>query len=143
MTNRPVRTRAALALAAVFVAGIVLGAAAAHFQAGRRGPHPSDMSPEEFRAHLLDHLTRDLALDEEQQIQIEAILDEVGERYQAVRDAIEPELEAIRGERADRIMEVLDQEQQAKYESILEERRRRHARRVERQRMRRGRPGDH
>ena len=124
MTNGQTRKRAALWLAAVFVAGAVLGIAATRFYSGRLDGGWR-MSPHEYRLQLLAKLTEDLGLDEGQQGEVEGILDEIGERFRLVREAIEPELEAIRGERADRIMSLLDQRQRAKYESILEERERR------------------
>ena len=71
---------------------------------------------------------------------MELILDEIGERLRRVREAGEPECEAIRSERADRIMALLDAEQQVKYEQILDERRRRrerHENRTEHHRNRR------
>lgn len=124
MTNGQTKKRAALWLAAVFVAGAVLGIAATRFHG--RGPVSSwRISPHEYRMQLLEKLTEDLGLDEDQQKEVEVILDEIGERFRAVREAIEPEFEAMRGERADRIMSLLDQGQRAKYETILEERRRR------------------
>ena len=131
MTNGQTRKRAALWLGLVFVAGAVLGIAATHFHTGRLGGGWR-ISPHEYRLQLLAKLTEDLGLDEGQQREVEVILDEIGERFRSVREAIEPELEAIRGERAERIMSLLDQRQRAKYESILEERERRreeHARR--------------
>jgi Spy/CpxP family protein refolding chaperone len=125
MNSGQTRTKAALALAVVFAAGAVVGLAAKHFYVGALGPQPGSLTPAKYRAHLLEQLTEDLDLDPEQQLQIESILDEIGERFRSVREAIEPELEAIRAERADRVMSVLDQAQQAKYTRILEERRRR------------------
>lgn len=134
MSGGQTRTKAALSLAVVFAAGAVLGFAANRFYLGALGPHPSSLSPAEYRAHLLEQLTDDLELDPDQQLQIESILDEIGERFRSVWEAIMPELEAIRAERADRIMSVLDRVQQAKYEKILEERRRRREAREEKYR---------
>ena len=42
-----------------------------------------------------------------------------------MREAIEPEFEAIRGERADRIMAICDERQKERYRQILEERKKR------------------
>ena len=83
------------------------------------------MSPHEYRRGLLRQLTSDLRLTERQQADVEAILDEIGERFRSVREAIEPELEAMRAERADRILALLDGAQRVQYEKMLEERRRR------------------
>ncbi len=123
MTAGQTKKQAALALAAVFAAGASLGFAATRFY--ERGSGPLDLDPRQFRNRLLDSLTEDLDLSEDQQAKVELILDEIGERFQSVRDAIEPEMEAIRMERAERIMLCLLPPQQAKYEAILEERQRR------------------
>lgn len=124
MTLQQPKRRALLALASVCLAGAALGAAGVYSFTVRGGPG-RNLAPAEYRTRLLNHLTEDLELDIEQREQIAAILDEIGERYQSVREAIEPELEAIRRQRADRIMSVLYEDQQVKYEKILEERRRR------------------
>ena len=136
MTAGQSRQRAAMAMAAVFVAGAVLGLAATRVYDHRLGGNGRGISPGEYRQRLLEQLTADLALDPGQQERVEGILVEIGERYRSVRDAMEPELDAIRSERAERIMALLDQLQRAKYESILEERRQRReegARRFDRQ----------
>lgn len=124
MTLQQPKRRALLALASVCLAGAALGAAGVYSYTARGGPG-RNLAPNEYRMRLLNHLTEDLELDIEQREQISTILDEIGERYQSVREAIEPELEAIRRQRADRIMSVLYEDQQVKYEKILEERRRR------------------
>lgn len=124
MTLSKSKSRAILALASVCLAGAVLGAVGVYSFAVRGG-EGRNLAPAEYRMRLLNHLTDDLELDPEQREQIATILDEIGERYQSVREAIEPELEAIRRQRADRIMSVLYEDQQVKYEQILEERRRR------------------
>lgn len=137
MTTGQSRRRAAMAMAVVFIAGVVLGLAATRVydqRLGRRGPDP--ISPGEYRQRLLQQLTADLALDPGQQEAVEEIMIEIEQRFREVRDAIEPEMDAIRSERAERIMALLDQMQRAQYESILEERRRHReerARRFERQ----------
>ena len=135
MTNGQTRKRAALWLGLVFVAGAVLGIAATHFHADRL-VGGSRMSPHEYRLRLLAKLTEDLGLDEGQQQEVEVILDEIGERFRSVWEAIEPELEAIRAERAERIMHLLDQRQRTRYESILEERERRREKHAGRRRNR-------
>ena len=124
MTKGQTKQRAVLSLVAVFAAGVALGYAATRFQA-RSGHRPPSMTPVEYRSHLLERLTDDLDLGPQQQAKVETILLEIGERYDSVREAIEPELEAIRAERAERIMLVLQAPQRALYEQILEQRRHR------------------
>ena len=55
---------------------------------------------------------------------LQEIYDYIGDRWIEVRDAMEPEFEAMRKERAERIMAILNAEQQAKYRAILDEKRR-------------------
>lgn len=134
MTNTQTRTRAALYLTGVFVAGLVLGMAGVYVYESRWSSARRHLSSMEYRGQLLRHLTQDLDLDADQQRQVEGILDLIGERFRVVREAIEPEMEAIRSERAERIMAVLDRQQQSKYSALLEERRRREEHRRHRRR---------
>lgn len=139
MTSGQSKKQAALALAAVFVAGAAMGFAGSRFLANDR-VRAWDMTPRQYRGHLLNTLTKQLELTGPQQAEVEEILDEVGDRFQAVGEAIEPEMEALRTERAERIMLVLMPPQRTKYEEILEERsRRREAHRNRVFRDRRGR----
>ena len=124
MTSGQSKKKAAVALAAVFLAGAALGVAGARFLPNER-VRAWEMTPRQYRGHLLDTLTRQLELSESQQAEVEVILDEVGDRFQAVGEAIEPEMEALRAERAERIILVLMPQQRARYEKILEERKRR------------------
>jgi len=124
MTLSNSKSRAVLALVSVCLAGALLGAVGVYSYTARGG-HGRNLEPAEYRMRLLNHLTNDLELDMEQREQVASILDEIGERFQSIREAIEPELQAIRRQRADRIMSVLYEDQQVKYEKILEERRRR------------------
>lgn len=125
MTKLPDKRRAALAMGLVFAAGAVLGAAVALVVDERLGRGGHRLSPEEYRGWLLEELTEDLDLDADQQANVGIVLDEISERFREVREAIEPEFEAIRGERADRIMALCDERQKELYRKILEERKKR------------------
>ncbi len=127
MRNGQSKRAAALYIALVFLAGAAFGFASNRFYTLKIAQATNGrLSPEEYRARLLQELTSKLNLNSDQQTQVEAIMDEIGERFHAVRDAMEPEFQAIRGERAARVMEVLDEDQSIEYERILEERRKRH-----------------
>lgn len=133
MRNGQSKRAAALYMAMVFLAGAAFGFASSRFYSLKIARATNGrLSPEEYRARLLRELTSGLQLNRDQQTRIEAIMDEIGERFHAVRDAMEPEFEAIRSERAARVMEVLDEEQGVKYERILEERRKRREARAHR-----------
>lgn len=131
----PSRRIAAFYLALVFAAGAAFGVAANEFystrvaKAGDRRPTPS-----EFRQRIIDDLTRDLNLDASQVSQVSQIYDGIGEKYKQVRDEMEPRFDAIRQLRAEQVMAVLSPEQQAKYQSMLEQRRRKREQRSERHR---------
>jgi hypothetical protein len=126
--TRPSKTAAAFYLMLVFVAGAALGFASSQFYAARVAnaeETSSFQTAAQYRKNLVTSLDNDLNLDDDQVSEVLQILDDVGERWYQVRDAMEPEFEAIRQERAERIMAVLSPEQRLNYEKILDERRRR------------------
>lgn len=129
--NSPSRRKAALYLALVFTAGAAFGVAVDQFysaqvtRASNRRPTPS-----EFRQRIIDDLARDLGLDAAQKTQVTQVYDDIGDRYREVRNEMEPRFDAIRAQRAERIMAVLNPEQQAKYQALLAERRRKREQRA-------------
>jgi len=126
MTRRPKRI-ATFYLAVVFAAGAVFGVAAYRFYAVNSAQadfQAAPLSPQEYRARMVSKLEHELGLSSEQTVELQKIYDYIGERWHDVRDAMEPEFEAMRKERADRIMGILNPEQQEKYRAILEEKRR-------------------
>lgn len=122
---------AALYLGLVFVAGSVLGAAAHRFYAVQtadaRLSQPARKSSKGRRAELVTCLRDQIKLTQEQAAEASAIYDDVGEQYHEVRQTIDPEVEALRAQRAERIMGLLDDEQKIKYQEILAERERKRA----------------
>lgn len=117
---------ATLYLGAVFAAGAVFGMAAYRFYAANvaQAEFQAPLSPQEYRARTVAKLQHELNLSPEQTVELQKIYDYIGERWHDVRDAMEPEFEAMRTERAERIMGILNPEQQEKYRAILEEKRR-------------------
>jgi len=122
---------AALYLGLVFVADSVLGAAAHRFYAVQtadaRVSQPARKSSKERRAELVTCLRDQIKLTQEQAAEVSAIYDDVGEQYHEVRQTIDPEVKALRAQRAERIMGLLDDEQKIKYKEILAERERKRA----------------
>lgn len=130
--NRQPKRVALVYLALVFLAGSLLGAAAHSFYVIRTAE--GEISPvAKYRQRLGAKLKRDLDLRPQQVEKLDAILEDIGNRYQEVqreieadiRDEMEPHIDALRAERRERTMAILDAEQKAKYALILEERRRR------------------
>jgi Spy/CpxP family protein refolding chaperone len=123
MTNQPKRL-ALLYLGLVFLAGSVLGAAlyrfyATEFASAEVRPAPT---PQDYRQHLISKFTKELNLRPEQVAQLDPILDAIDGQYSQYREDIEPGFDAIRAERARRIMALLDPDQQAAYQKILDKR---------------------
>lgn len=124
--NRTDTFRAVRYVSLVFVAGAVFGFAASQFYDAHTAEAVDDApsTASQYRKRLLDELDEALNLDFDQESEILQVLDEVGERFWEVRDAMEPEFEAIRQERAARIMALLTPAQRIEYQEILDERRR-------------------
>jgi len=123
--SRQDTNKAALYLALVFGAGALVGFAANDFYRTRTAEavESEARTASEYYNNLVQELDERLNLDDDQVSEILLVLDEVGERFFEVRDAMEPEFEAIRRERAQRIMAMLSAAQQREYEKMLEERR--------------------
>lgn len=125
MSSRSKRS-AALYLALVFLGGAAFGYATSLFYSAHtaeaKGGKDGPTTAREYRRNLVNELDEELNLDEDQVSEVMNILDEVGERFIEVRDAMEPEFEAIRSERGAMIMGVLTPEQRIQYANILEER---------------------
>jgi hypothetical protein len=118
---------AALYLSAVFAAGAFFGIAAYRFyavSAARAEFQVTPVTPQQYREQMVARLQAELNLTPEQTAEVQKIYDYIGERWHDIRDAMEPEFEAMRHERKERILGVLDGEQKQKYLDILEEKRR-------------------
>ena len=124
MTSRDT-AKAVRYMTLVFVAGAVFGVAASQFynEMTAQADEEEPTTASQYRRQLLEELDEELQLDIDQESEILEILDEVGERFWEVRDAMEPEFEAIRQERAARIMSLLAKDQRVAYQRILDERR--------------------
>jgi len=118
-------SKAALYLALVFGAGALVGFAGNDFYRTRTAEagQTEAKTASEYYKNLVIELDERLNLDDDQVSEIFLVLDEVGDRFWEVRDAMEPEFEAIRRERAQRIMALLSPAQRLEYEKMLEERR--------------------
>jgi len=117
------KTRAALYLAAVFIAGSAFGFSMSQFYS-QPIAEAGVSAAAAYRRDLLHSLDERLDLSDEQLGEVIAIFDEINDRFREVRDAMEPEFEAIRSERADRVMGLLTPEQKAEYQLMLDERQR-------------------
>ena len=110
--------RAYLYFILTFVLGLVVGGTATIFYGWRMGyrrPHrPPDAD------HIVRFLKRELTLDDAQTQQILQIVREDQESVRQVQRQMEPQFEAIRTEGRDRIRKVLNPDQLAKFNRMIE-----------------------
>ena len=118
----------AIYLGLVFAAGSILGVAAHRFyavqSADARVTTTTRKTSEEYRKELMVCLRTELKLSPEQVLEVDRIYDDIGERYKEVRKVIDPDVKALRVERTERIMSLLDDQQKVKYQQILDDRER-------------------
>ena len=124
--NARSKRSAALYLGLVFLGGAAFGFSASLFYSAHTAEAKEALdaptTAREYRRNLVNELDEELNLDEDQVSEVMLILDKVGDRFIEVRDAMEPEFEAIRSERTAMIMSVLTPEQRVAYAQLLEER---------------------
>jgi len=122
--------KAVLLVFVVFVLGIALGALGTYLvttrvQAARVQPSTLRPGP----GHAMAVFTRDLNLDQDQQNQIQAILNDTRAKYAQLHEKLDPEYEQVRQEGRQKIRQVLTPDQRPKFEDLLrqmdEDRRRR------------------
>jgi Spy/CpxP family protein refolding chaperone len=116
MENKAPSRKAAFLVLLVFLLGIAIGGLADHFWGGRvwrvhAGPRGRD--------RIVSQLTRDLDLSPAQQKQLAAIIDDTRARFQALREPLRPQEDAIRQQGRDRIRAILTPEQLPKFEESL------------------------
>ncbi len=111
--------RAVVYLILVFLLGLALGGLATVW-ASKRG-YTYDGSKRSRRARGVEWLDGELGLTTEQRREVEAILDEMGEAYRAIRKRIRPEYGAVRQQGREKIRALLDDEQRARFEQLIRE----------------------
>ncbi len=130
------RVAAFASVAALFLVGVLVGGLGTHlfFANQPQRPGPGGLRGD----HFLELLERELVLTTDQMRRIEEILEQSHAEGDALRREMLPRLRTTMAETRDRIREVLTPEQQAKFEELRQQ----HRRRVERMFLGRGgRPG--
>jgi len=108
--------RAVFLVVVVFLLGLVLGGLAVYLRPepfglayGRRGP-----------GRIVEELTRELNLTQEQQQKLTATLEETRSRYDAIYQLYRPQIEQARQEGRQKIRGFLTAEQLPKFEAYLQ-----------------------
>jgi Spy/CpxP family protein refolding chaperone len=111
------KTVAILAVCALFVSGVVIGALGMHLFYVQRLMRPGE--PPAMAGRLLTgYLERQLDLSEEQQSEIREILGASRRQGAELRQRMRPEVEALMGQTRQAIVEVLTPEQRQKLDDI-------------------------
>ena len=113
----PQRKRATLYIVLIFLCGVLTGTATSKLWMNwglKSVSAKADSQPSSPR-HTVEKFTRELSLSPEQAKQLNDILDETHKGYREH----EAQIETIRQEGRNRIREILNPEQKAKYEEIL------------------------
>ena len=114
------RRKAAALVALVFVLGIAFGVVGV--LAGRRVLGAGNRGGARGRdGEQVSQLARDLRLTADQESQFRQILADTRDRYNAIRDAMNPQFRQIREQNQGRIRQILTAEQQPLFEGFLRE----------------------
>ena len=123
---KPVGWRIALYFALVFAGGIGVGVLTQRYvipvPARNEGHPPRDS--ERFRKAMVEDLTKRLNLDSGQVKQLESVLDDSRQAFQAFRDRHKDEMKAIMDRQHEQISALLRPEQRVAYEKLRAERER-------------------
>lgn len=115
--------RAYLYFILTFLLGVVVGGAGAVFYAFHSGHWPRHFDPQ----RLVRRMTRELGLSDAQVPQVSQIVDETSKRFADLHKQKDTQFDALRLESQARIRQILNPEQQAKFDAMMrrfEERRR-------------------
>jgi len=129
MNGRSKAWAVALLLGAFLIGGVT-GAVLDRTLAGKAAREASDSRRSRDRgASYLDWLTQELTLSEEQRTQVAAILERNRAEVAALWEGTRPVFEELRNRLRAEVRELLDEEQQAAYDSLIASERDRHRRR--------------
>ena len=131
--NGNVKRRAALWVGVVFLLGALLGGVtgylfAGHSHADTRMP----LSDDERRLQKVEKLTKELSLTPDQQKQLDSVMRDAQSKFKGIREASQPQIDAIRQQAREKVRAILTPDQKPKYEDYL--------RKLDEERKRNGQP---
>jgi hypothetical protein len=116
------RASIAFYLLLVFASGAVVGVFGQRLYTATTvisGPRPN---PEEQRKKMLAEYKVRLKLTDEQVLQFKSLMDETRARVGEVRKQMHPAYEKIHEEQVEKVLKILNPEQQGEYQKIIKER---------------------
>ena len=102
----------------VFLLGGVAGAVGLHLYREYVKPAPARVGPPKT-ADIVNGMTRELKLDDQQKELLKGIFERSIQRYRALGRQYKPQWEQIRNETDEEIKQILKPDQRAKYEVFL------------------------
>jgi Spy/CpxP family protein refolding chaperone len=120
METRPASRKAIAWLALVFALGVALGVLGTYVVTTRVFAHgPDENNPAAQRAQNRATMAREVDLTADQQKQVDAILDSVLARYNAIHQTVQPQYDQARQDGRAQIRQLLTPEQQPKFDDFL------------------------
>ena len=120
METRPANRKAIAWLALVFALGVALGVLGTYVVTTRVFAHgPDENNPAAQRAQNRATMAREVDLTTDQQKQVDAILDSVLARYNAIHQTVQPQYDQARQDGRAQIRQLLTPEQQPKFDDFL------------------------
>jgi len=119
--NGNVKQRAALWIGVVFLLGASLGGVLGyHFAASTHAdPSRPGLTEAERRAQKVEFLTKEMSLTPDQQKILDDAIREAQAKMKVVRDASQPQVDAIRSQAREKVRASLTPSQVPKYEAYL------------------------
>jgi len=118
--NGNAKQRAALWIGVVFLLGASLGGVFGyHFAARSQADTRLALTEGERRAQKVALLTKEMNLTSEQQKVLDDAIREAQRKIKMVRDASQPQIDAIRGQAREKVRASLTSDQIPKYEAYL------------------------
>lgn len=111
--------KAVLLVFVLFVLGIALGSMGTYMVTLRVQAARPQATLVHNPAHTMAMYTRDLNLNVDQQVQIQAILNGMRAGYAALHEKLDTEYESVRQQGRERIRQILTPEQRPKFEDLL------------------------
>ncbi len=114
-----VKVHSALILAVVFVLGILAGVGGTLVVSPWVHHHEEHHDSHQDRQHFVQHMQQLLDMTPQQTAQFSAILQETGERWDALHRQVEPQFEAIRHQQRDKVRAMLNPQQVQKFNEFV------------------------
>lgn len=123
------QAKARMIILAIFVIGFAAGALSMNLYQRSLAKESSDFKrPENPQDHIIQQMTKEVGLTNEQRDQIKPVLDETFSQYGEIRKEMQPHMkvfdsrfDAVRQKSRDRIRALLTEEQLPKFNAWLEE----------------------